>query len=280
MTGFLYELLALTPTSGLDVVPGRRLVDLWTRAMLLASYPQPEPATTTVSGTFHPVGIDLRHTDHLVSAVVWGVLDAGGAQRTARATLTSWKVDAVTGSEVWSMLAERDGNLLGALSAGKAIDITDQPITEGGDLVWKNPGKLSKKSTPLDAAKTYFAPGAAAPAHALNAPLDRQTVQVAIPLFLDGVTIKKAGDEATLTADGLTLPLALERLSPLGPDLKAVLKANALFGLLRHDRDQWRLQPLTVDGKDGLATGLDAGIKAKSGVAALLRERAGKLLRK
>lgn len=277
LTGFTTELLDHTPTASLDHIPARRWADLWTRAMLLASRAPQASAETQVEGTFTPVGVDVHLHDNLASAQVWGVLERGGARQVARATCSTWKVDVVAGNEIWSLLASSDGGLLGLVNDDKAAQVKGMSLGAAGDLAW-HPDDVKGQS----AHKGLLAAAAQLKDAALPRalPLDRHPAHLAIPVLIQGAKLKKDGDAASLTADGATLPLALERVGALGPDEKAILKTSALVALLRFDAERWVLQPLTVEGKDGAAPGLAAGIKLKNGVANILKERASKLLRR
>ena len=78
--------------------------------------------------------------------------------------------------------------------------------------------------------------------------------------------------------------MATERLSDPAEITASVMKsAGQVIGLLRFDREQWRLQPLCVDsGKAVITAGeslLKVRTKLKSKTLAILKERSGRLLR-
>src|SRR5690606_16769456 len=101
LTGFLNELLQSMPIGAKASIPLFRWCDLWTRSMIAALRQPPEPAGEPVSGTFSPLGVDLRGHGYLVSADVYGLLETGGPSRVARMTISAYKVDVLTGSETW-----------------------------------------------------------------------------------------------------------------------------------------------------------------------------------
>jgi hypothetical protein len=122
--------------------------------------------------------------------------------------------------------------------------------------------------------------------------LERHPVRLAEPVLLQGYTV----DGDTLTLDGHALAIDLDRLpscGPLTPELVAT--STACVGLLRWDDCRWLLQPLAVqatikrkrveahtgDWALGPTDTKIAKAEAKTGDAvAVLRERAGRLLRK
>ncbi|MGO4757657.1 hypothetical protein AB4212_55195, partial [Streptomyces sp. 2MCAF27] len=103
-------------------------------------------------------------------------------------------------------------------------------------------------------------------------------------------------DGSALELDGRTLPLDLDRLPACGPLTPALVAASSTcIGLLRRDGGRWMVQPLAVQatvkrkpvevhGGDwalGITDPKVAKAEARAGDAvAVLRERAGRLLRK
>lgn len=262
LTGFAFELLDNAPTHQMDDPPLRRWADLWTRAML-ASYSAPDTvASRSVTGTLTVIGADIRHFDQLISMVVHSVLSEADDEppRLVRTTLSSWKVDAVAGAEIWNLLSPLAPELVGALAKPKVISVTGATLLDTGDLL----------------ADGAFKAGAAADPFALDlsgavvhrpAPRDRHPLQLALPVLG--------------TPDGLAVDLS--RLSPHSDyDADEVAKSTDMVGLLRFD-DGWSLQPLAGrKGKKtfGPAEGIAAGAKVKKPALGILRERASKLLRK
>jgi hypothetical protein len=64
--------------------------------------------------------------------------------------------------------------------------------------------------------------------------------------------------------------------------MERIAKASALVGLLRFDRGRWSVQPLAIKigSQVELAGVPPQSLKSKDDTVAVLRERAGKLLRK
>ena len=169
--------------------------------------------------------------------------------------------------------------------------LTDMPITEEGDLVWAD--EHARADEPADAFATarVALPTAVAPA---TAPLDRHPARIAAPVFLDGYTVDTAA--STVTVAGQELALLADRIPAAGPlTPEAVAASSACVGLLRWDDGRFGVQPLAVEttvrkkavavhaGAWAGGTTDKAGVKAEKAATdatAVLRERAGKLLRK
>jgi hypothetical protein len=279
LTGFVSELLDHAPTASLDHVPARRWTDLWTRALLLTERAPQSAASALVSGVFTPLGVHVNHHDNLAAAQVWGVLKPdGGDAQVARVHVSAWKVDVVTGAEVWSLLAGRSGGLLQGLYGNKAFTIKQSRLSSTGDLYWHADDVTGQSAHPgLIPSAQRLLPKAAQP-RAL--PFDRYPAQLAALISLQGGKVQSKDDAMTVTVDGATLPLAMSHVGPLGVDAKLVQKTGAMVGLLRFDAERWAVQPLTVEGKEGVAQHLDKGLTLKGGVTNVLKERASKLLRK
>ncbi len=263
LTGFAHELADTAPTSGSTELPLRRWSDLWSTAMLASSALPATPARRSVTGVLTPLGADLVHHDHLVSLVVHGLFEPDGQpRRLVRITLSAWRVDAIAGPEVFTRLAPLAPELVAALASPVRLQITDATALGSGDLLWDGavkplPGALQPHAIDL-AGATITAPP----------PRDRHAVQLAVPI----VGTPPEG-----------VPLAFDRTSPLvglceGDERGAL----GFVGLLRYD-DGFCVQPLAFATKKGLrgpAKGIaDAG-KLKDRAAAVLEERAGRLLRK
>ncbi|WP_428265504.1 hypothetical protein [Haliangium sp.] len=288
LTGFVDELDEHVPTAAMSDLPTRRWADLWSRALLGAYRLAPAPAQTKVSGTLRVLGADLRHHDHAVSLVAYGLLDPGAGERLVRATVTAWKVDAVAGDEVWTALEHGAGPLLSALAEHKLLAIQDMTLLDSGDLVWGTAAKLGKAFDPMDAALAAFSSGAGVPIPLLPA-RDRHPVQLALPVAGAGGKLTERAGVPTLELAGATLPLApTSPLLGLGP--AELAKADQVFGLLRFDAGRWRLAPLLAKGKaqgkaqpgligPGASIARARKISKSARTLAILQERAGKLLR-
>ncbi|MCO6007340.1 hypothetical protein NE236_20375 [Actinoallomurus purpureus] len=292
LDGLVAELRASCPVATMDHVPARRWADLWARALLLT---QPgvqgvaEPVGV-VSGRFLPLGVDVHEHGTAVQIQVHGVLEPadGSSARLMRTSVAATKVDTIVGPALWRLL---DGYpaLLRALAEHRSADLADVPLTAAGDLLWReDQATVGEPADPFATARLRLA-DALAPA---VPPLERHPVRIAEPVLLEGYTIN--GD--TLDLDGNTLAVDLDRLpgcGPLTPELVAA--SSACVGLLRWDGGRWLLQPLavqaTVKRKAVEAHGGDWALgptdpkvvkaEARAGDAvAVLRERAGRLLRK
>ncbi|MEL6179135.1 MAG: hypothetical protein AAFS10_09280, partial [Myxococcota bacterium] len=147
-------------------------------------------------------------------------------------------------------------------------------LTSTGTLIWEDEQAKGGSAAPLLKTAAKALEGAS---HRRVLAFDRHPIQIAIPIWLEGCTVNTAG--TTVTCQGATLPLAVQRLSPLGPPMESVRKAKQMVGVLRFDADRWCVQPLAVSGKGGVAPDLSKGLKGKGGNAAILTERASKLLR-
>lgn len=131
----------------------------------------------------------------------------------------------------------------------------------------------------------------------VTAPLDRHPAGIAVPVLVEGYTAEREDDgPLTFTLAGHRLTVDTERVpaaSPLTPE--AVAASGACLGLLRWDAGEFVLQPLAVETTVRKKTvALHAGAwaggttdklgaraeKAATDSVAVLRERAGKLLRK
>lgn len=300
LTGFQDEILASLPIAddGSNL-PLYRWCDLWSRSFVLAQRTPGPLAVTKVSGTFVPVGTDLRQHDSFVSAVVHGLLiDPAGKSpaRHVRATLSSYKVDVVFGGEAWGALATKGKELCTALSSGASLTLKDMPCTGAGDLLWNDAKAKSdaKNTANLNViAPKELAAGATLVRGSL-AGGDRHPLQIAELVWLSDVKLGEAGasKEKALVSGGAAVPVAIERLGD-GKDftLEECEGAQGVAALLRHDRGRWALQPLSVVRAAGKKTavlvsgalGAEAGLTGagkKSSALPILRERAGKLLRK
>ncbi|GAB3990637.1 hypothetical protein GCM10029978_119050 [Actinoallomurus acanthiterrae] len=276
----------------MDRVPARRWADLWARALLLA---QPgaqsaAEAVGVVSGRFLPLGVDVHEHGTVVQIQVHAILEPadGSEPRLVRASVAAAKVDTIVGPTLWRLL---DGHpvLLKALAERRSVELADLPVTPGGDLLWRDgQATLGEPAEPFATARLRLA-DALAPA---APPLDRHPVRIAEPVLLEGYTV----DGDTLDLDGKALTVDLDRLPGCGPVTPELVAASsACIGLLRWDGGRWLLQPLAVQATvkrkaveahtgDWALGPTDPKVvkaEAKAGDAvAVLRERAGRLLRK
>jgi hypothetical protein len=256
VTGFMNELLDHAPTSALPEVPARRWADLWTRC-LLATVALPERVSSNaVSGRLAVLGADVRQHEQLVSCVVHGVFDSGdGVRRFVRTTLSSWKVDAIAGADVWNLLRPKAPVLVAALGSPAILGVSGTLSATGELTIAEVTDSQPFDPFALDLGGVLYAP---------PAPRDRHPIQIAVP------------------ARDVDVPLDLSRSGPL-LDLRAdVSDAASVLGLLRWD-DGWRLQPMLIRTKKGKIVGpaatLAAAEKVKADARAVLAERSSKLLR-
>lgn len=266
LTGFAGELLDNAPTASLAEVPVRRWSDLWSRSLLAARRLPPRPLYEPFSGELHVLGADLRLHDHLASVQAYAL----AGDRLVRATVTSWKVDAVAGDEVWALLLAQAPELIGAIADRKTLAVKEMELASTGDLRWTGSAKPGKSFDPIELATAALERGLTIPS---VLPYDRHPVQLALPVVFD--------------ARAPALPIATQRISALS-GLTALASADRAFGLLRFDAGAWQLQPLIaraqVKGKPsylGPQDSINAAKKIKKNASTLgvLQERASKLLR-
>jgi hypothetical protein len=295
LDGLAAELAASCPGAALDRIPARRWGDLWSRAMLLTlPGAAGTPASGTATGRLLPLGVDLHEHATAAQAQVHAVFEPedGTTPRLVRASVSVPKPDTILGAGIWQLLRPHL-SLLRAVSDGRAMDLTGMPVTEEGDLIWHD--EHARPGDPADALATarVALPTATSPA---TAPLDRHPARIAVPVFLEGYTAERDGDTLIFTAAGHRLPVNTDRVptaGPLTPD--AVAASTACLGLLRWDAGTFGVQPLAVEttvrkkavtlhaGAWAGGTTDKAGVKAEKAATdatAVLRERAGRLLRK
>lgn len=295
LDGFAAELAASCPGSALDRIPARRWADLWSRALLLTMPGAADrPAVTAATGRLLPLGLDLHEHATAAQAQVHAVYEPadGTAPRLVRASVSVPKPDTVVAAGVWQLLRPHL-SLLTALGEGRAMDLDAMPLTDEGDLIWDDTrARAGEPADALATARVVLPTATALP----TAPLDRHPARIAEPVFLEGYDSGQDGDTLTFTFAGHALPVDTDRIptaSPLTPE--AVAASRACVGLLRWDGGGFRLQPLAVETTvRRKAVALHAGAWAggttdKAGVRAekaatdavtVLRERAGRLLRK
>lgn len=259
-TGFVHELLDHVPTARMDEIPARRWTDLWTSSFL-ATYALPaQPTTTTVSGEFLPLGAELRHHDHQASVVVHGVLESDGQRRIARTTLSAWKVDAISGDEIWKLLQPQAPHLFASVAKPKHLAVTDMTLVADRDLIWN---QSVTEGEPFDPWEVELAGTTCAP----PPPRDRHPMALGLPC----------------DPTQLDLPIDYERTSKhLRLNDASIVGANAVMALIRFDTD-WSIQPIAARGARkkmlGPAEAIAAAAKIKKPSFDVLTERASKLLR-
>lgn len=293
LDGFAAELAASCPGVALDRVPARRWGDVWARAMLL-TVPVEAPAVGSVTGRLLPLGVDLQEHATAAQAQVHAVLEpeGGGAPRVVRASVSVPKPDTVLGAGIWQLLRPRL-SLLAAAGEGRSMELSGMPVTAAGDLVWDD--ELARVGEPADAFVTARVALRAA-VLPVTAPLDRHPAGIAVPVFLEGYTAETVAGAVVFTVAGHPLVVEVDRVPVAGPlTPEAVAASGACIGLLRWDDGGFRVQPLAVEtvvrkkvvavhaGAWAGGTADKNGVKAEKAATdavAVLRERAGRLLRK
>jgi hypothetical protein len=294
LDGFAAELAASCPGAALERIPARRWADLWSRAMLLTlPGAASTPVAATVTGRLLPLGIDLTEHATAAAAQVHAVFEPadGTAARLVRASVSAPKPDTIIGVGVWQLLRPHM-SLLAAASQGRSMDLADMPVTAEGDLIWSdNHARPGEPAGPFATARVAL-PTAT---DAATAPLDRHPVRIAVPVFLEGYAARN-DDALVFTVAGHPLVVDTDRIPAAGPlTPEAVAASGACIGLLRWDAGSFYVQPLAVEttirkkaatvhagGWAGGTTDKAAlkGEKAATDATSVLRERAGRLLRR
>jgi hypothetical protein len=295
LDGFAAELAASCPGAALERIPARRWADLWSRAMLLTlPGAAAAPVTGTATGRLLPLGVDLAEHATAVQAQVHAVFEPadGTGPRLVRASVSAPKPDTVTGAGVWPLLRPHM-SLLAAVSDGRSMDLADMPVTAEGDLIWSE--AHARPGVPAGAFATarVALPSAT---EAATAPLDRHPARIAVPVFLEGYAARKDDDALVFTVAGHRLGVGTDRIPAAGPlTPEAVAASGACIGLLRWDAGSFSVQPRAVETTEWKAAVAvhagqwaggaadKAGVKAEKAATdaiAVLRERAGRLLRK
>ncbi|MBT3154236.1 hypothetical protein HTV45_25755 [Streptomyces sp. CHD11] len=295
LDGFAAELAASCPGASLERVPVRRWADLWSRAVLLTlPGAVSAPALAEVTGRLLPLGVDVQEHATAVQAQVHAVFEPadGGAARLVRASVSAPKPDTVVGAGLWQLLRPRM-SLLAAVSEGRAVELDAMPVTAEGDLVWDDARARSGEPAEVFTTARVALPTAVA---AAVAPLDRHPVRIAVPVLVEGYGVADGEDGVAFDIAGRRLAVDVDRVPAAGPlTPEAIASSGACVGLLRWDAGEFLLQPLAVERtvrKKNVAVHAGAwagGTTDKAGVRAekaatdavtVLRERAGKLLRK
>ncbi|WP_345634827.1 hypothetical protein [Streptomyces thinghirensis] len=295
LDGFAAELAASCPGATLERVPVRRWADLWSRAMLLTlPGAASAPAVGEATGRLLPLGVDVQEHATAVQAQVHAVFEPadGGTPRLVRASASAPKPDTVVGAGLWQLLRPHM-SLLAAVSEGRSMDLDAMPVTAEGDLLWDD--ARARAGEPADAFVTArVALPTAAPFDV--SPLGRHPARVAVPVLVEGYGVADGADGVVLEVAGGRLGVDAGRVPAAGPlTPEVVASSTACLGLLRWDGGRFLLQPLAVErtvrkktvavhaGAWAGGTTDKAGAraeKAATDAVTVLRERAGKLLRK
>lgn len=295
LDGFAAELAASCPGATMERFPVRRWADLWSRGMLLTlPGATAAPVFGTATGRLLPLGVDLQEHATAVQAQVHAVFEPadGTTAHLVRAGVSVPKPDTVVGAGLWQLLRPHM-SLLAAVSEGRSMDLTDMPVSAEGDLLWNDAHAQAGEPADAFATARVALPTAADPA---VAPLDRHPARIAVPVFLEGYAAATDDGAVTFTVAGQTLAVDTDRVPAAGPlTPEAVAASGACIALLRWDDGTYRVQPLAVETtvrKKAVTVHAGAwagGTTDKNGVKAekaatdavdVLRERAGRLLRK
>ncbi len=173
------------------------------------------------------------------------------------------------------------------------MDLDAMPVTDEGDLIWDD-GRagMGEAAEVFTTARVALPTAAAFPA----SPLDRHPARIAVPVLLEGYGVEEGDDGVAFQVAGYRLAVDTDRVPAAGPLSPEVVAASgACVGLLRWDAGAFLLQPLAVERTvrkktvavhaGAWAGGTDdkAGAraeKAATDAVGVLRERAGRLLRK
>ncbi|MEV8592815.1 hypothetical protein [Streptomyces sp. NPDC052012] len=296
LDGFAAELAASCPGATLERIPVRRWADLWSRAVLLTlPGAASAPAVAEVTGRLLPLGVDVQEHATAVQAQVHAVFEPadGGTPRLVRASASVPKPDTVVGAGLWQLLRPHL-SLLAGVSEGRAMELDAMPVTAEGDLIWDDARARRGESTDVFATARVALPTAAA---APVAPLDRHPARIAVPVLLEGYTVEKGEDgSVAFQVAGQRLAVDTDRVPAAGPlTPEVVASSGACIALLRWDAGEFLVQPLAVErtvrkkavvvhaGAWAGGTTDKAGVraeKAATDAVTVLRERAGRLLRK
>ncbi|MFF5922484.1 hypothetical protein ACFY8C_29740 [Streptomyces flavochromogenes] len=295
LDGFAAELAASCPGATLDRVPVRRWADLWTRAMLLTLPGAVRTqALSTATGRLLPLGVDVQEHATAVQAQVHAVFEPadGHEPRLVRAAVSAPKPDTVVGAGLWQLLRPRM-SLLAAAGECRTMELDGMPVTEEGDLLWDDAqARTGEPVDPFGTARVILSTAT----DPVTAPLDRHPARIAVPVLLEGYAVEdEDGGRLSFALAGHRLAVDTDRIPTAGPlTPEAVAASGACLGLLRWDAGEFVLQPLAVETtvrKKAVAVHAGAwaggttdkvGVRAEKAATdsvAVLRERAGKLLR-
>jgi hypothetical protein len=295
LDGFAAELAASCPGTTLERVPVRRWADLWSRGMLLTlPGAAAAPAVAEVTGRLLPLGVDVQEHATAVQAQVHAVFEPadGSTARLVRASVSAPKPDTVIGAGLWQLLRPHM-SLLAAVGEGRSMELDAMPVTAEGDLIWDDARARGGEPAGLFATARVALPTATA--YALS-PLDRHPARIAVPVLLEGYGVQDDDGAVAFEVAGQRLAVDTDRVPAAAPlTAEAVAASGACVALLRWDAGKFLLQPLAVERtvrKKSVSVHAGAwagGTADKSGVRAekaateavtVLRERAGRLLRK
>ncbi|MFD3162588.1 hypothetical protein [Herpetosiphon sp. NSE202] len=281
LAGWMHELV-LQP----EQLPLFRWADLWTRAMLSTLSISVTPATQAISGTLYPLGFEWRQHSTLVSWVLYAVLESEAAPRMVSITQSAYKVAAIQDDQLWLLFPEASV-LFESLSTGKALELNNQQLLQGGQLLWDAAAaSLGDKYDLLAVAERHFGLNAKQPiAQAQLAPEQRHPVHLAEPIVLSNYQLAQTAEGSSLSVGEQRFKLDLDAINGTEIDVDVLESAQRLFGLLRFDAGEWFVRPLATSLKKGkpLFVGLENGKvfkKApKNNAVGILKERASRLLR-
>ncbi len=290
LTGTHNEWLSRVPIAQSSDVPAGRWADLWTRSMLGGVGNAPLSETLPATGILTILGLAIHQHTHMVSLRVHAVLRTSTENHSVRLSRSAYKVDAITGNEIWLLFKEA-ALLFEALATQRGIAIDEAQRLSSGDLLWNGKGELADPVDPFQVAEALYKIGASASLSPPVAAFDRHPIHLAEPIFLENYTIREEGEDLLIDlGDGDSLPVAMERLSPFAeigcPEIAA---SKRLFGLLCFDAGRWAMHPLMVEipKAKGNVLRLQNGQSAldvlknppKQSTVAQLQERASRLLR-
>jgi len=280
LSGFVEELTQAAQRSSRQDAPSHRWADLWCAAMLGAQAQTGDSAFSEVTGVLHPCGMDVCEHRAFVSATLWGLFVADGAQpRIVRVPFSSWKVSVATGDEIWKLFQPSIQPFLEAMASGESMRVQGELAT-GGDLRITAEPERCGVTNPFELPQPWIALPAVPAAV-------RHPVHVAQMIRLDECKISTSGETGReVVSGGVTLPVDMRLFARTDLDLKSFDAATGVLALLRWDAGRWQLQPICVQGKGKLKNGLRAGqgisarlAKSKSDALVTLQERASRLLR-
>jgi hypothetical protein len=196
-----------------------------------------------------------------------------------RVPWTSYKVSTVVGAEIWDLFRPAADPFLQGLAEGRCIHVSGE-LTATGEL-WPN-----AITATVGVASDVFAFGTrlsdAAVALPSLPPAFRHPVQVSEFVYLGDSNCTEEHGNLCWQPSGLPLDRARATIADF--DDETLRASKAAFGLVRFDGGGFRFQPLAVLGKGkSLRAGQNA-LKSSNGnkskTLPILRERAGRLLRR
>ncbi len=308
LTGWLQDLNTTLPCVDFRQIPLHRWVDLWSRAYL-GTLPALTATPTAISGTFTPLGVDLRAHGHCLSLRLPGLLWTGDTTgdvtgdipQFAYLNYSTYTVETIAAVENW-LLLEVLRLPMAAIAQGHSLQLTGQ-LWPNGALQVQNDGELGAAIDRPSLLQTYFGPWAKEAFQGVSVnPSDRHPVQVGELVWFQDYTLQSSAQGLTLTpkppqanvaepeggdrsVNLSNLRLAVDRIHPLsGFTAKDLEKAKGILGLLQWDAGQWSLKPLGIfTGKKWLDPSSSAmatwANPPKKASVATLQERASRLLR-